>query len=174
MECGGRTERVFSRTNGTMVCMNYYYFFFNNSLKSFVKVLVRSPLMGLLKCLNSFQLLLVFSEITGQLFIFTCSKRGQLLAREKAKFGTEPNLGVTLRNALLLFAEHKFHSRLIPSNIKCDKFIHSHSCVVFLVQKLGKKETAGHWQQSGLVSDHNIILYYMDYVVIQGRSKSIL
>ena len=101
--------------------------------------------MGMLKCSNSVQLLLVFSGITGQLFIFTWSKRGQLFAREKAKFGTEPNPGVTLRNASLLFAEHKFHSRLILSNIICDKFILSHSCVSFLFQKLEKKETDGHW-----------------------------
>ena len=43
--------------------------------------------MGLLKCLNSFQLLLVFSEITGQLFIFTCSKRGQLLPEKRQSLG---------------------------------------------------------------------------------------
>lgn len=36
-------------------------------------------------------------------------------------------------------------------------------CFFFLLQKLGKKETDGHWPQSGLVSDHNIIIT-IDYV----------
>ena len=43
--------------------------------------------------------------------------------------------------------------------------------VFFLLQKLGKKGTDGHWPRSGLVSDHNIIITIM---FIQVRTKNML